>query len=79
VVLFEHNLEFKKELSMIAVSNGDDLKFYPLVETVQQQGTCRYVEYPCGVSAQVEQQARDAVTLIMNKLNTKIICVQCLV
>ena len=70
VVLFEHNLEFKKELSMIAVSNGDDLKFYPLVETVQQQGTCRYVEYPCGVSAQVEQQARDAVTLIMNKLNT---------
>lgn len=70
VVLFEHNLSFKKELSMIAVSNENELKFYPLVETYQQQGTCRYVEYPCGVSTQVEQQARDAVTLIMNKLNT---------
>ncbi len=70
VVLFEHNLDFKKELSMIAVANGTDLKFYPLVETYQQKGTCRYVEYPCGVSAEVEQQARDAVTLIMNKLDT---------
>lgn len=70
VVLFEHNLDFKKELSMIAVADGKDLKFYPLVETYQQKGTCRYVEYPCGVSAGVEQQARDAVTLIMNKLDT---------
>ena len=56
---------------MIAVANGQDLKFYPLVETYQQQGTCRYVEYPCGVSDHVEQQARDAVTLIMNKLDTR--------
>ena len=70
VVLFEHNLAFKKELSMIAVSNAKELVFYPLVETYQEHGTCRYVEYPCGVSAQVEQQARDAVTLIMNELGT---------
>jgi len=70
VVLFEHNLAFKKELSMIAVRNDNELAFYPLVETYQEHGTCRYVEYPCGVSADVEQKARDAVTLIMNELGT---------
>ena len=71
VVLFEHNLAFKKELSMIAAAGRDGLIFYPLVETYQEHGTCRYVEYPCGVSAEVEQKARDAVTLIMNELNTR--------
>lgn len=71
VVLFEHNLAFKKELSMIAVASADELVFYPLVETFQEHGTCRYVEYPCGVSADVEQKARDAVTLIMNELGTQ--------
>lgn len=71
VVLFEHNLAFKKELSMIAAAGENGLIFYPLVETFQEHGTCRYVEYPCGVNAQVEQQARDAVTLIMNKLDTR--------
>ena len=70
VVLFEHNLAFKKELSMIAAAGVNGLTFYPLVETYQEQGTCRYVEYPCGVSASVEQQAREAVTLIMKKLDT---------
>jgi len=48
VVLFEHNLAFKKELSMIAAAGENGLVFYPLVETYQEHGTCRYVEYPCG-------------------------------
>jgi len=71
VVLFEHNLAFKKELSMIAAAGKDGLIFYPLVETYQEHGTCRYVEYPCGVSAEVEQKAQEAVTLIMNELDTQ--------
>ena len=71
VVLFEHNLAFKKELSMIAAAGENGLVFYPLVETYQEHGTCRYVEYPCGVSEDVERKAREAVTLIMDELNTK--------
>jgi len=70
VVLFEHNLAFKKELSMIAAAGKNGLVFYPLVETYQEHGTCRYVEYPCGVSAEVERKAQQAVTLIMNELDT---------
>ena len=71
VVLFEHQLNFAKELSMIAVKSSQELMFYPLVETHQEDGTCRYVSFPAGVSDKIEQQARDDVRQIMEKLNTR--------
>lgn len=70
-VLFEHMVNFKKELSIIAVANSDDIIFYPMVETYQEQGTCRYVAYPSGVDKAVELQAREYVEKIIRKLNTR--------
>lgn len=70
-VLFEHLVDFKKELSVIAVSNSSDLVFYPVVETYQEQGTCRYVAYPSGIDPSIEQQAKEYVGRIMKELNTR--------
>lgn len=71
VVLFEQTVAFKKELSLIAVSDQSDIVFYPMVETHQESGTCRYVSYPAGISEQVEQLARSNVEDIMRKLDTR--------
>lgn len=71
VVLFEHQMNFAKELSLIAVANSSELVFYPLVETHQEEGTCRYVTYPAGVDANVEQQAQEMISKIMRKLDTR--------
>jgi len=70
-VLFEYAVDFKKELSLIAVANSNDIVFYPLFETHQEGGTCRYVSYPSGVSAEVEQSAQEQVRKIMHALNTR--------
>ncbi|MBX2849553.1 MAG: ATP-grasp domain-containing protein [Acidiferrobacterales bacterium] len=71
IVLFEHKMNFVKELSLIAVSNSSELIFYPLVETHQEEGTCRYVTYPAGVTATVEQLAQEMVAKIIRKLDTR--------
>jgi len=71
VVLFEHAINFKKELSLIAVSDTEQMIFYPMVETHQEHGTCRYVTFPSGISNAVEQQAQAHVKLILDKLNTR--------
>ena len=70
-LLFEYQVEFNKELSLIAVGGGDNLVFYPMVATHQEQGTCRFVSYPSGISAQLEQQARDYVRLVMDSFDTR--------
>ena len=69
-ILFETAVDFKKELSLIAVSNQKDIVFYPIVETHQEQGTCRYVTYPAQVSDTIEQQARTMVGDVLRKLDT---------
>ena len=71
VVLFEHALDYRKELSLIAAQNDSDIIFYPLVETHQEQGTCRYVSQPAGVDEAIEQQAREDVGRIMRQLGTR--------
>ncbi len=69
-ILFETAVDFKKELSLIAVSNSKEIVFYPIVETHQDQGTCRYVNYPAQVSEAIEEQARVKVGDVLRKLNT---------
>ena len=71
VVIFERAVDFKKELSVIAVAGKNELIFYPVVETHQEQGTCRYVSYPAGISEAVEDQAKQDVTRIMQELGTR--------
>ena len=70
-VLFERAIDYKKELSLIVVADGSELVFYPLVETQQQAGTCRYVVYPCGIDEEYQQQAREQIKRIMQALDTK--------
>jgi 5-(carboxyamino)imidazole ribonucleotide synthase len=70
-VLFEHGIDFKKELSLIAVSDANQIVFYPMVETHQEQGTCRLVTYPCALDPKIEEKACEQVVRIMNKLDTK--------
>lgn len=70
-VLYEAEVDFKKELSLIAVSDSESVVFYPLVETIQEDGTCRYVRFPAGVSDAIEQEAQRQVGTIMRNLNTK--------
>ena len=70
-ILFEHEVHYEKELSLIAVSGKDQLVFYPMVETHQEQGTCRFVSYPSGVPDELEKQAREIVNTIMLKLDTR--------
>ena len=70
-VLFEHGINFEKELSLIAVANSSEIIFYPLFETHQEDGTCRFVNYPSGVTAEVEKEAQDQVKKIMQNLGTR--------
>ena len=70
-VLFEHAIDFKQELSLIGVSDKEQIVFYPLVGTEQAQGTCMYVTYPCELAQDIQQQAQDYVTRILDKLDTK--------
>ncbi|MFT6409047.1 MAG: 5-(carboxyamino)imidazole ribonucleotide synthase, partial [Arenicella sp.] len=70
-VLFEHSIKFEKELSLIAVANSSEIIFYPLFETHQENGTCRFVNYPSGVTAEVEKDAQDQVRKIMQTLATR--------
>ncbi len=70
-VLFEYALEYAKELSMLVACNDHQTIFYPLVETHQENGTCRYVSLPAGVSSAIEAQAQQDVGQIMQKLNTR--------
>lgn len=70
-VLFEYAVDFKKELSLIAVANSNDIVFYPLFETHQEDGTCRYVSYPSRVSAEIERSAQEQVRKIMRTLDTR--------
>jgi 5-(carboxyamino)imidazole ribonucleotide synthase len=70
-VLFEHAIDFRKELSLIAVANSSEIVFYPLFETHQENGTCRFVNYPSGVTAEVEKDAQDHVRKIMQTLDTR--------
>lgn len=71
VILFESAIEYQKELSVIAVADGNDVVFYPIVETHQEHGTCRYVSFPAGVSEAIELEARSQVERIMKKLDTR--------
>ncbi len=68
-VVFQHKVTFDKELSVIAVKSGDQVEFYPMVETHQDLGTCRYVTFPSGVDNDVEQLGFDLVGRIMEKLD----------
>lgn len=71
VILFESAIKYQKELSIIAVADGHQVVFYPIVETHQEQGTCRYVSFPAGVSDAIEQEARSYVERVMKKLDTR--------
>jgi 5-(carboxyamino)imidazole ribonucleotide synthase len=71
VILFEKAIDFQKELSMIGVSNGQEVVLYPMVETHQEQGTCRYVSFPSGVSESVEREAKSQVEKILQELGTR--------
>ncbi len=71
IVLFEQAIRFKKELSLIAVANSNEIVFYPLVETYQEDGTCVFVSYPSGVSQDIEQEAQKQVHKIMQALGTR--------
>lgn len=68
-VIFQHKVEFEKELSIIAVKSGAQLEFYPMVETHQDLGTCRYVTFPSGVEPKIEQLGFELVGRIMDKLD----------
>lgn len=70
-VIFEHEMPFVKELSMIAAAGTNELIFYPLVETHQETGTCRYVSFPAGVSEDIELRARSLVEKIIRELDTQ--------
>ena len=69
-ILFETAVDFKKELSLIAVSNAKEIVFYPIVETHQEHGTCRYVTYPAQVSDAIEKEACAKVGDVLRELNT---------
>lgn len=69
-VIFEREIKHSKELSLVVAAQGQDMVFYPLVETHQEHGTCRYVDFPAQVSEQVEREAREIVTRLMQKLDT---------
>jgi len=70
-VLFERAINYKKELSLIVVSDAKKIVFYPIVETYQEKGTCRFVSYPCVMNESIEKKAQAQVERIIKKLDTK--------
>ena len=70
-VLFEQQINYQKELSLVAASGVGGNVYYPLVTTHQEEGTCRYVSYPAEVSHDIEQQAQAMVAAILDGLGTR--------
>ena len=70
-VIFEEEIDCDKELSLVVAAGVHNTVFYPLVETIQEEGTCRYVIYPSGVDQSIEEKARQMVGTVMDELGTQ--------
>ncbi len=70
-VLLEERVTFSRELAqLVARRPSGDIRVFPLVETVQQDGVCAEVIAPApGASGELETQTAEIATTIANELN----------
>jgi len=68
--ILEEFVSFDRELSIIAVRNkSGETKFYPLAENHHRDGILRLSLVTGNVSAELQKQAEEYATLVMNALN----------
>jgi len=68
--ILEEFISFDRELSIIAVRNkSGETKFYPLAENHHREGILRLSLVNGNVSAELQRQAEEYATLVMNALN----------
>lgn len=66
-LLIEEKVKIKKEVAMgfLRHKNGHST-LLPLVETVQENGVCNLVTFPCDVDKNIEDQIKNILTKMMN-------------
>lgn len=68
--ILEEFISFDRELSIIGVRNkSGEMKFYPLVENQHRDGILRLSLVTENISAQLQAQAEEYATRVMNALN----------
>lgn len=70
-LILEGFVDFKRELSLVAVRNADNQHvYYPLVQNVHHQGILRYTIAPAqDISTSVQQQAEAYMQRLLDELN----------
>ncbi|KUJ72821.1 5-(carboxyamino)imidazole ribonucleotide synthase [Thiomicrospira sp. WB1] len=70
-LILEGFVDFQRELSLVAVRNGDNQHvYYPLVQNVHHEGILRYTIAPArNVSQSVQAQAEQYLTALLDELD----------
>ncbi len=69
-VLVEAFVPFTKELALVCTrGSSGEIRYYPLVETVQQDGICRKVFAPAEVDPEIEMQVQQLAARLAELLN----------
>ena len=58
-LMAEEYIDFKKELAVMIVRTGNEIKAYPVVETIQKNHICHTVIAPSGIRPDLEKSARE--------------------
>ncbi len=70
-LIVEQFVQFKRELSIIAVrSTDDEVRFYPMAENTHHQGILRYSVAPArALNPDIEEQAKQYISDLLRELN----------
>ena len=58
-LMAEEYIDFRKELAVMIVRTGREIKAYPVVETIQKNHICHTVIAPSGIGYSLEKSARE--------------------
>jgi phosphoribosylaminoimidazole carboxylase len=70
-IFIEDYIEIKKELAVIAYLYKNKVCFYPIVETIQENGICKEVICPTPLNSYIRKQIKHLTKRILLDFNTK--------
>lgn len=70
-IFIEEYIEIKKELAITAYLYKNKVYFYPIVETIQEDGICKEVICPTPLCSKFRKEIKDITKKIVSNFNTK--------
>lgn len=68
-IIAEQKIDFETEIAvLVARRPSGEIKAWPVVRTIQAEGVCAEVQYPCGLSPQVQAAAQEIGMRIAQEL-----------